>query len=205
VSRPKKYGFIIRKEIGSFTAEIVRCRTSRGTTVERARAGFPTYEEATAWAAAELQQYLTALEHRGEERRNCRQRKRVRRLLVEAWLDAQSYQALAQASQGNVPFAGAALGALKSRTELLWQEVAYRVLRNGAYEHVAISIANEQVGKNWTQRLEKALLGELDHADEAVTEIARNNAKRVLEAALAQGHGRSETKGGGTQGQSGAV
>jgi hypothetical protein len=64
------------------------------------------------------------------------------------------------------------------------------MLKNGGTQQVALSLANEEVGKNWTQRFAKALAGKLDHTTEGVKQIAIDNAKRIL--AIAQKMDRSE-------------
>ena len=190
MSRGKKYGTRIRQESGAFIAEVVRRRTSRGTTVERTRGGFPNYEEAKAWAAAALVEYLSLRQRRAAVKKIRVRRAREQRRLREAWLEAQTLQGLAQAIQGNAEHRGAARERLQSELESLWAEVAYRVLRNGGSERVARAIANEEVGKNWTERLQKALEGELDRVAKDESLIALANARRVLEAGRAKLAGR---------------
>ena len=190
MSGGKKYGTRIREESGGFTAEVIRRRTSRGTNVERTRGGFPNYEEAKTWAAAALAEYLALRQQRATVNRVRRRRARERRRLRDAWLEVQTLQGLAQAFEGNREHGGAARELLKSKLESLWAEVAYRVLRNGASERVAGTIANEEVGKNWTERLQKALDGELDRVAKGVSLIALANARRLLEEGRAKFAGR---------------
>lgn len=185
MSRGKKYGVRTRQDSDGFTAEVIRRRTSRGTTVERARGGFQSHEEAKAWADGQLAEYLALRQRRAAAKKARRAGARKARAEVEAWLDAQTLQGLAQAVQSNTEHARAAQERLKSKVELLWREVAFRVLKNGASEHVACSIANEEVGKRWGERLQKALQGELDRVDKGVSMMALENARRLLEEGLA--------------------
>lgn len=95
-----------------------------------------------------------------------------------------SLQAPAEAFQSQAAQAETARALLKDKAEILWNEVAFRTLRNGASEAVARCIADEEVGKNWTERLKKALQGELDRVHEAVDAMAVSHAKWLLEIAL---------------------
>jgi Protein of unknown function (DUF3622) len=190
MSGGKKYGTRVREESGGFTAEVIRRRTSKGTTVERTRGGFPNNEEAKTWAAAALAEYLALRRQRAAVNRARHRRARERERLRDAWLEVRTLQGLAQTVQGNGEHGGAARELLKSKLESLWAEVAYRVLRNGASEQDACAIANEEVGKNWTERLHKALQGELDRVAKGVSLIALANAQRVLEAGRAKLAGR---------------
>ena len=54
-----------------------------------------------------------------------------------------------------------------------------------AWEH-AIALANETVGKNGTHRFAKALAGNLDHVEDAVTAMAIANAIRIRDAGAAE-------------------
>ena len=72
---------------------------------------------------------------------------------------------------------------LKERAELLWQEVGFRALKNGMEENAAVSLANQEVGRNWSERLAKSLSGDLDRISAAVTEAAVKNAKAIRDAA----------------------
>lgn len=187
MGRRKKYAFVIRKESGSYIAEVIRRRTAKGTKVERSRT-FQTSEEASAWATAELESYLATRRRRAKRKK--RHPVRAARKGQEAWLATQSLQTLAQLFQGNAELAEGARQTLKSKGELLWRAVGFAVLRNGASDFVAMSIADETVGKNWTQRLEKALEGELDRLDQAMSEMAVERAKQLRDLGRAQLDGR---------------
>jgi len=169
-----KYGVII-KQAGeaSFTAHVVRRRTSRGTTIEREKAGFDSHDAAMAWGEAALAEYLAARKTRTANRKKARTERRSH----EGWLETQTFEVLAG-------LAGTDKGAssvLKHRADLLWQEIAFRALKRGEQEHAAYALADKVAGKNWTQRLAKAASGDLDYANEAVRDMAITNARRLLE------------------------
>ena len=71
---------------------------------------------------------------------------------------------------------------LKERAELLWQEVGFRAFKNGMEENAAVSLANQEVGRNWTERLAKSRSGDLDRISAAVHEAAVKNAKAIRDA-----------------------
>jgi hypothetical protein len=50
-------------------------------------------------------------------------------------------------------------------------------------ESAAISLANQDVGRNWAERLAKSRSGDLDRISAAVTEAAFKNAKAIRDAA----------------------
>ena len=72
---------------------------------------------------------------------------------------------------------------LKERAELLWEEVGFRALKSGMEEKAAVSLANQEVGRNWTERLAKSRSGDLDRISAAVHEAAVKNAKAIRDAA----------------------
>src|SRR5882672_8271621 len=55
---PQKYDYRITLVGDTYKAEVIRRRTSQGTTVECQRQGFGSREEALAWAFVELKNYL---------------------------------------------------------------------------------------------------------------------------------------------------
>jgi len=64
---------------------------------------------------------------------------------------------------------------------LLWQEVGFRAWKNGMEENAAV--ANQDVGRNWAERLAKSRSGDLDRINAAVGEAAVKNAKAIRDAA----------------------
>lgn len=179
-TKTSKYGLTITetKDMG-FLARVVRRRTSRGTTVEREQGNFPDRNTAVAWGEAQLAEYLTDLEARKVRRKQSRAENRAKRKERDAWLESQTLQSLGTFSGSHRD----AAETLKWKSEALWQEIALRALKRGETEADAIDLANQTVGKNWSQRLAKALNGDLDHVSEAVTDMARANALRLFLAA----------------------
>lgn len=95
---------------------------------------------------------------------------------------ASALQVLADLSRKD----GLAASLLKYRADLLWQEVAFRALKRGETESAAIELANNVVGKNWSQRLAKATSGDLDHVGSAVADMAFANASWLATQATGQ-------------------
>jgi hypothetical protein len=60
-------------------AEVIRRRTSKGTTVERIRRGFREHDDAAQWATAELAAYLLVRKTRAQARKVRRKRQREKR------------------------------------------------------------------------------------------------------------------------------
>ncbi|MDF2757312.1 MAG: hypothetical protein K0S94_2907 [Nitrospira sp.] len=182
---PKKYGVTIQKMADGFIARVVRRRTSRGMTVEREKGGFPDHAAAVAWGEVELAGYLADRQIRNDCRKKDRREARERRRERAAWLAAQTLRELAELS-GSHPDAA---DLLKDCADILWSEVAFRALKRGETEDAAVTLADTVVGKNLTQRLAKAVSGDLDHVHEAVTDMALANAARLAQDRLA-GEGR---------------
>lgn len=174
----EKFGVTVKQTGEVYSARVVRRRTSRGTTVEREQGGFPDHAAAVAWGEAALAQYLAGRQDRNARRRAAKARRRKH----DAWLDQQTLQKLAELSALDHE----ALSLLKWRADLLWQEIAFRALKRGETEAAALDLANRVIGKNWTQRLAKALRGDLDHAHEATTDMAVANAVRLVRIAQDQ-------------------
>lgn len=96
------------------------------------------------------------------------------------WLRQQSYQGLSSLVLQQAPHAGEAENALRLRSDTLWQEVSSRVARNGGGKEVAALIADELVGVDWDQRLEKARIGELDEVYNGALRAAIRCARSLL-------------------------
>ena len=158
-----KYGLTVTQSGTQFVARVVRRRTSRGTTVEK-EATFEDRPSAEQWGASALAEYL-------ESRRVARQKEKTaqgRRREGQAWLSDQTFQGLADHIRQHGPRARLAQRELKERAELLWQEVGFRAWKSGMEENAAVSLANQDVGRNWTERLAKSLSGDLDRIRAAV-------------------------------------
>jgi Protein of unknown function (DUF3622) len=176
MGRSAKYGLVVEATDAGFAAQVVRHRTSQGNTIEEERDGFSGEADAAAWGQAALAEYLAA--RRGSNAQK-RQNRRARRE-HEAWLDVQPLQTLAELSGAD----NSARSVLDYRADLLWQEVAFRALKRGLSGHEATAVANKVVGKNWRQRLAKAMSGDLDHVTDATADRAMANASWLL----MQGH-----------------
>jgi Protein of unknown function (DUF3622) len=177
---PKKFDInVVQTAAGEFTASVIRRRTSRGTTVERQQAGFTDRERATAWAQSELANYLAMRERRRENQKKNRKERRVAEAVCEAWIAAQTLKSLAECIRHGGHYAISAEHALQCKAEMLWEEIAFRALKRGDCENHAYELANKVIGKKWKDRFAKALAGELDHADQAVRDMAVANAVRL--------------------------
>ena len=163
-----KYGFTVTQSGAQFIARVVRRRTSRGTTVQ--------------WGASALAEYLESRRVARQKKKTAQTRAREGRREGQAWLSDQTYQGLANHITEHGPRARLAQKELKERAELLWQEVGFRALKNGMEENAAVSLANQEVGRNWTERLAKSRAGDLDRISAAVHEAAVKNAKAIRDA-----------------------
>jgi len=181
VASGKKYDIRIIPTESGYTAQFIRRRTQKGTVVEKEAGGFADQREAEFWAKEALRAYVAARKRRSKNRAANRAVRRRNGRAIDEWLKSLSYVELAEIITQKHEHAAAALQKLKSDAESLWEEIAFRVMRNGGTQQVALSLANEEVGKNWTQRFEKALAGKLDHITQGAKQIAFDNAKRILE------------------------
>ena len=176
-----KYGFTVTRSGTQFVARVVRRRTSRGTTVEK-EATFDDRPSAEQWGAAALAEYLKSRRVARQKKKTAQARAREGRREGQAWLAEQTFQGLANHITQHGPRAHLAQRELKERAELLWQEVGFRALKNGMEENAAVSLANQEVGRNWTERLAKFRSGDLDRISAAVHEAAVKNAKAIRDA-----------------------
>src|SRR5215472_9857743 len=162
-----KYGFTVTRSGTQFVARVVRRRTSRGTTVEK-EATFDDRPSAEQWGASALAEYLESRRVARQKEKTARGRAREGRRERQVWLSEQTFQSLAEHITQQGPRARLAQKELKERAELLWQEVGFRAWKNGMEESAAVSLANQEVGRNWTERLAKSLSGDLDRIRAAV-------------------------------------
>jgi hypothetical protein len=180
VASGKKYDIRIIPTESGYTARFIRRRTQKGTVVEKEAGGFADQRAAESWANEALRAYVAARKRRSKNRSANRAVRRRNERAIDDWLKSLSYKELAEITTQEHEHAAAALQKLKSDAVSLWEEVAFRVMKNGGTQQVAVSLANEEVGKTWGQRFEKALAGKLDHMTEGVKQIAIDNAKRIL-------------------------
>lgn len=165
----------------TWTGRVVRRRTSKGTVVEHESRGFASQEEAMAWSQAKLEEYLARRKRRTAQRnanRSARKRAVAARMEV---LSKYSYRELALRSESEPD----CLAEFKDRSELLWQEVAFRMLKEGFSEEEAYSEADERVGRRHKKRLENGLSGQLDTVAFGTQQMAFANAQTILNIGLA--------------------
>lgn len=171
----KKFGVSIQQTDDGFVARVIRRRTSCGTVVEREHGGFADRASAEDWGDAALAAYLADRRDRNARKTANRRAARERRHERHVWLAAQTLQKLAEISDTDRD----ASALLEDCAGLLWSEVAFRALKRGETEDAAVFLADTVVGKNWTQRLAKAMKGDLDHVHEAIADMALANAVRL--------------------------
>jgi hypothetical protein len=68
----KKFDVVVSPSPDGFLAQVVRSKTAQGVTIEDSKSGFPTPEEAGAWARQALSDYLVAREAKKDARRQNR-------------------------------------------------------------------------------------------------------------------------------------
>ena len=178
-ARNKKIVGHVIESPGGYTAQVLRRGTSRGTTVEREQTGFGERTAAEQWAAQALAGFLAERTARKTAKREQRLRAAQRRKMQADWFAQQTYQSLAEHCAANGEHSAEARAAIKSRAETLWQEIAFRALKQGEPENRAFAWANEAVGRNGTQRWAKAVSGDLDRLAGLARELAMANARRL--------------------------
>jgi hypothetical protein len=184
MSSGKKYdAYAVHHENGSWTARVVRRGTSRGTSAERERAGFENQQDAQRWADEQLCIYLAKIKERRARSRKNKSARRAALAARGAVLDKYSYRELAECSATEPD----CLDELIAKTELLWQEIAFRMLKAGASEQEAYKEANSRVGRSKAERHRKALSGLLDAVSFGAKQIAAVNAQLILQRGARQG------------------
>jgi hypothetical protein len=181
MSNGKKYSAsTIHKEDGSWVARVIRHKTSKGSVVERERVGFDTQENAQAWASEQLVLYLADRQERVARRNANRSLRRIRQAARAAVVDKYSYRELAERSEHELD----CRAKFKAKTELLWQEIAIRMLKEGARDDEAFAEANARVGRKYQERLDKAKSGLLDTVLFGVHQMAFANAQFLVQQAV---------------------
>lgn len=172
--KSKKFGaYAARAADGSWIARIVRRRTSRGAVVERERPGFGDQESAQAWADEQLASYLARRKDLAAKRRESRAARRTRQAERAAIVGGYSYRELALRSEAELD----CRDTFKEKAELLWQEVAFRMLKEGASDDEAFAEADARVGRKHRDRLDKAKSGILDTVSFSTWQMAIANAQ----------------------------
>lgn len=165
---------------GLWTAQVMRRGTCRGTTIEREKIGFATQDLANKWAGEQLELYVAQRKRKTAARSSQRKASRQRKKERQEALNKMSLQALALKSTDEPD----CLVEFKYQADLLFQDVAFRMLKDGATEKEAFNEANSAVGKTLAIRLAKAKDGLLDPVETGVTLLAIENAKALLTNAL---------------------
>jgi hypothetical protein len=187
---PQKYDHRITLVGDTYKAEVIRRRTSRGTTVECQRQGFGSREEALAWASVELKNYL----ERRKKARDAGKAARKRRREFEKEIDKMSLQALASLVHAGVhPRLPYIRDHLRFAMEGLWEAYAFELYaKQGCSEEHAIQLTNETVGKNWTRQFENALSGRLDAIRGVLHETSVERAIEIRNEAIKAQHAASD-------------
>lgn len=167
MAKVKQIEALVVHESGAFTGQVAVNRYSGATRVLCARSGFATEAAAHEWTSHQLgERRARDAEARAKQMaRNRRQREMQR---AAATLSLRALAELYPDTPG-----------LKHRIELLWQEVAFRAWKTDGDENRAIRIANESVGRRWTQRLSNALDGKRDVISDWAGLQAVANARRL--------------------------
>jgi hypothetical protein len=177
----KKYSaFAIHNADGSWVARIVRRKTSKGSVVERERVGFDSQETAQAWATEQLALYLAQRKEQIAKRNAKRSAHRIRQAERAALVSKYSYRELAERSEHELD----CRAEFKARVELLWQEIAFRMLKEDASDYEAFAEADTRVGRRYQERLDKAKSGLLDTVEFGTRQMAVANAQFLRQWAV---------------------
>jgi hypothetical protein len=101
-----------------------------------------------------------------------------------------SLRELAELIQADGRDAAEARRTLKEAAQELWEDIAFRALKAGVPVDDAAQEANDCVGRNWTERFDRALAGILDEIRGLTHKQAVANAQQLLEDWLVAGPGR---------------
>lgn len=181
MSKGKKYSaFTIHNADGFWVARVVRRKTSKGSVVERERAGFDSQENAQAWATEQLALYLVQRKERTAQKNVKRSAHRIRQAERAAVVAKYSYRELAERSEHELD----CHAVFKAKAELLWQEIAFRMLKDGASDDEAFAEADARVGRKYQERLDEAKSGLLDVVEFGVHQTAFANAQFLVQQAV---------------------
>ena len=181
MSNSKKYSaFTIHNADGSWVARVVRHKTSKGSVVERERAGFDAKENAQTWATEQLALYLAQSKERTTQKNAKCSAHRIRQAERAAVVGKYSYRELAERSEHELD----CRAEFKKKAELLWQEIAFRMLKEDATDDEAFAEADARVGRKYQERLEKAKSGLLDTVLFGVCQMALANAQFLVQQAV---------------------
>ncbi len=180
MSNGKKYSaFTIHNADGSWVARVVHRKTSKGSVVKRERAGFYNQENAQVWATEQLALYLAQRKERTAQRNVKRSAHRIRQAERAAIVGKYSYRELAERSEHELD----CCAEFKAKTELLLQEIAFRMLKEDASDDEAFAEAYARVGRKYQERLDKAKSGLLDTVAFGTRQMAFANAQFLVQQA----------------------
>lgn len=178
MSNGKKYSaFTIHNADGSWVARVVQRKTSKGSVIERERAGFDSQEDAQAWATEQLALYLTQRKERTLQKNAKRSSRRIRQAERAALVGKYSFRELAERSEHELD----CREKFKVEAELLWQEIAFRMLKEDASDDEAFAEADARVGRKYWERISKAKSGLLDIVLFGVHQMAFANAQFLVQ------------------------
>jgi len=181
MSNEKKYSaFTIHNADGSWVARVVRRKTSKGSVVERERVGFDSQETAQTWASEQLTLYLVQRKERTAQNNAKRSAHRIRQAERAALVGKYSYRELAERSEHELD----CRAEFKAKTELLWQEIAFRMLKEDDSDDEAFAEADVRVGRTYQERMDKAKSGLLDTVAFGTRQMAFANAQFLVQQAV---------------------
>jgi len=181
MSNGKKHSaFTIHDADGAWVARVVRRKTSKGSVVERELAGFDSQITGQEWATEQLALYLAQRKEQTAQKNAKRSAHRIRKAERATLVGKYSFRELAERSEHDLD----CRAELKAKTELLWQEVAFRMLKEEASDDEAFAEANARVGKKHQERMDKAKSGLLDTVVFGTRQQAFANAQFLLAQAV---------------------
>lgn len=163
-----------------WVVQIVRRKKRKDPAIVMEIKHLPSEDAALRIATVELEKFIkkrTEDKIKATERRN---ENRSRRQEREKFIDSLSFQELERRG-ANEPDCRELF---KYKANLLWQEVAYRVIRCGYSESDAMAQADALVGKHASKWKEKARTGELDIVDRNANGAAVAAAQDILSRGL---------------------
>ncbi len=180
MSNGKKYSaFTIHNTDGSWVARVVRRKTSKGSVIERERTRFNSQEAAQTWASEQLALYLVQCKERSAQKNEKRSAHRIRQAERAALVGKYSYRELAERSEHELD----CRAEFKEKAKLLWQEIAFRMLKEDASDDEAFAEADARVGRKYQERMDKAKNGLLDTVAFGTRQMAVANAQFMVQQA----------------------
>ena len=181
MSNGKKHSvFTVHDADGSWIARVIRRKASKGSVVERELAGFDSQKAAQEWATEQLALYLAQRKEQTAQKNAKRSAHRVRKAERAALVGNYSFRELAERSEHELD----CRIEFKAKADLLWQEVAFRMLKEDANNDEAFAEADARVGRKYQERMNKAETGLLDTVVFGMRQMAFANAQFLLQQAV---------------------